>query len=87
MIVVATTILLIAGAHRFIINYFGAPPSIPLVLTVWLSPIFVGMASDWIRTRRVHRVYLLGIGIVLLMKFRPSWQESQPWDTFVSFLA
>jgi hypothetical protein len=86
LIVVATTVLLIAGAHRFIGNYVGAPPSIPLVLLLWLSPIFLGMAFDWIRSRRVHAVYLIGIAVVLAMKFRPRWQESEPWDAFTSLL-
>ena len=87
LIVVATTVLLIAGAHRFILNYVGSPPSVPLVLLLWLSPVLVGMASDWIKSRHVHPVYLIGIAIVLLMKFRPRWQESEPWNAFASFLA
>ena len=87
LIVVATTVLLIAGAHRFIGNYVGRPPSVSLVLMLWLSPIFVGMSFDWIKARRVHPVYLVGIAIVLLMKFRPRWQASEPWNAFTSMLA
>jgi hypothetical protein len=87
LIVVATTVLLIAPAHRLINNSFGPPPPVALVLPLWLSPLLVGLAVDWIRSRLVHPVYLIGIAIVLLMKFRPQFQHTEVWASFTRTLA
>lgn len=87
LIVVATTVLMIAAAHRFIGNNFGRPPALALVLPLWLSPILLGMSVDWVRDRRVHPVYLVGVGVILLMKFRPQFQHTEAWTSFTATLA
>lgn len=87
LIVVATTVLLIAPAHRFINNNFGPPPPIALVLPLWLSPILLGLSVDWVRSRRVHPAYLIGIAIILLMEFRPQFQNTEVWASFARTLA
>jgi hypothetical protein len=87
LIVVATTVLLIAAAHRAIGNNFGRPPALTLVLPLWLSPILLGMSVDWVRARRVHLAYLIGIAIVVLMKFRPQLQHTEAWTSFATWLA
>jgi hypothetical protein len=87
LIVVATTILLIAAVHRFVGHNFGRPPSLALVLPLWLSPILLGMAVDWVHSRRVYIVYVFGIGIILAMKFRPRLRHTDWWNSFTAFLA
>jgi hypothetical protein len=88
LIVVASTILLIAAVHR--IALFGGrnPPPLPLLLPIWLSPILLGMVHDAVKTRRVHPVYLMGILAVLFLKFgRIPLAHTQPWKAFASWLA
>lgn len=87
LIVVATTILLIAPAHRSIVAYFGMPPPLALVLSLWLSPILLAMTVDWVRNRRIYPVYVIGIGVILLMKFRPQYQHTEAWTSFATFVA
>lgn len=89
LIIVATTILLIAAVHR--IPFLGGqPPPVPQLLAVWLAPVYIGMIHDFLGTRRVSPIYLLGIGAVLFLKFgRRSMYSSQAWQDlsawFVTF--
>ncbi|HYE86729.1 MAG TPA: hypothetical protein VEA16_10265, partial [Vicinamibacterales bacterium] len=69
LIVVATTALLIAAAHRLIGAHIGKPPPPGPVLMVWLSPILIGLIYDVGTRRLVHPVYVLGIAVVFAMKF------------------
>jgi hypothetical protein len=87
LIIVATTILLIAAVHR--IPFLGGrPPPVPQLLAVWLAPIYIGMIHDFIRTRRVSLVYLLGIGAVLFLKFgRMGLYSSQGWQDLSTWFA
>ena len=86
LMVVATTILLVAAVHRMTI--FGAPPApTPLLLAVWLSPIALAMAHDFIRSRMVHPAYLIGVVLVLAMKFRAPLRETGAWRGFTGWLA
>jgi hypothetical protein len=89
LIVVATTILLIAPVHRAANWIFGGPPP-PLlpVLLLWSAPIILGLAVDFARRRAVHPVYLLGIAAIVFLKFlrRPlartdAWQDFVVWVT------
>lgn len=87
LIIVATTILLIAAVHR--IPFLGGrPPPAPQLLAVWLSPIYICMIHDFIKTRRVSLVYLLGMGAVLFLKFgRMGMYSSQEWQDLSAWLA
>jgi hypothetical protein len=88
LIVVATTILLIAPAHRATNWLFGGPPP-PLlpVLILWLAPITLGLAFDLVRRRLVHPVYLLGIAGVVFLKFvRPPLATTEVWKDFVGWV-
>lgn len=85
LIVVATTILLIAAAHRLIGNTLGRPPALGPVLAVWLSPIAVALAYDAIKHRIVHPVYLTGVAIVLAMKARSVVYKSDAWNALASW--
>jgi hypothetical protein len=86
-IVVATTILLIAAVHR--IRFLGGPPPpVPRLLAVRLAPIYIAMACDFIRTRTVHWIYLLGIAAVLFLKFgRVQMAQSETWSGMVAWFA
>lgn len=79
LIIVATTVLLIAAVHR--ITFLGPRPRPPaLLLAIWLAPIYIAMAYDWLRTRKVHPVYVLGIAAVLFLKFgRLGMARSETW--------
>lgn len=86
-IVVATTILLIAAVHR--IRFLGGPPApVPVLLAVWLAPIYVAMAYDLIRHRVVHWIYLLGAAAILFLKFGRVWMaKSETWNDLASWFA
>jgi hypothetical protein len=86
LIIVATTILLIAAVHRMAF-LGGRPPPIPQLMLVWLAPISLGMACDFIRHRLVHPVYLLGIGAIVFLKFgRVPLFKSEAWNIFAGWL-
>ena len=86
LIVLATTALLIAAAHRLVGAHIAKPPPLAAVLLVWLLPILVGMAHDFLTRRLVHPVYLVGISVVLAMKFRPALHRTATWEQFTSWL-
>jgi hypothetical protein len=85
LIIVATTVLLIAAAHRLIGNTLGRPPALAPVLAVWLFPIAIAMAYDAIKHRIVHPVYLVGIAVVLAMKARRGVSQSDAWNALSSW--
>ena len=87
LIVVASTVLLIAAVHRIRI-FTGAQLPLPQLMLVWLSPILLGMIYDLVKVRRVYPVYLLGIGAVLFMKFgRVPLRDTGAWRSFAGWLA
>ncbi len=86
LIVVATTVLLIAPVHRM--HWFlGGPPAPDVaVLAIWLLPIYVGMIYDGVTRRIVHPVYVLGILAILFMKYwrvhimrSDAWRSTADW--------
>lgn len=87
LIVVLTTILLIAAVHRM--KYFGGPPPpAPILLLVWLSPIYIAMAHDFVKRREIHPAYVLGIGAIMYLKFgrwplyrSDAWRDLAAWFT------
>ena len=86
LIVVSTTILLIAAVHRIAI--FGAPPPpLPFLLAVWLAPILVGIGVDIAKRGLVHPVYLAGIAAIIVLKFlRRPLARTDAWHHFVDWL-
>jgi hypothetical protein len=86
LIVVATTILLIAAVHRMTI--LGPRPLAPYkILVVWLAPIYMAMLYDLIKRRLVHPVYLMGIAAILYLKFlRIPLFKSAAWSEFSGWL-
>jgi hypothetical protein len=86
LIIVATTILLIAAVHRM--TFLGPRPvAAPTLLAVWLAPIYLGMTADLIKRRIVHPVYLAGIAAILYLKFlRVPLFQSDAWKSFAEWL-
>jgi hypothetical protein len=86
LIIVATTILLIAAVHRM--TFLGPRPvAAPTLLAVWLAPIYLGMTADLIKRRIVHPVYLAGIAAILYLKFlRVPLFQSDAWKGFAEWL-
>jgi hypothetical protein len=85
LIVVATTVLLIAPVHRM--HWFlGRPAPVMAVLLIWLAPIYLAMIHDFIARRKVHPVYLIGILAVIYMKFwRVPMRESDTWNAIAAW--
>jgi len=81
----ATTILLIAAVSRMF--FLGRPPPLPQFLLVWLAPIYLAMAWDWITQKLVHPVYLIGIGVMVLMRLVLPLRETDAWLNFAHWLA
>ena len=61
--IVATTYLLVAAAARM--PFLGEPRNLFLFHLVWLAPILLAMGYDFIRQRRVHLIYALGLVLFL----------------------
>jgi hypothetical protein len=70
----ATVALLFAPAGR-LVDSLGAGPA----TAIWLSPLVAAMLHDFVVTRRVHRVYLLGLVVLLLALSRVLLMESAYW--------
>ena len=84
---VATTILLVAAVHR--IRFLGGPPPpVPKLLALWLAPIYIAMVYDFVKSRTVHWIYLLGIGAILFLKFgRFGMAQSDTWHDMAAWFA
>jgi len=81
----ATSILLIAAVGRML--FLGRPPPMPQFLLVWLAPIYIAMVWDWSTRRLVHPVYLLGIGVMVLMRMVLPMRNTDAWLSFAHWLA
>jgi hypothetical protein len=78
LMIVATTSLLIAAVSRM---PFLAEPRILTLHLLWAAPIFLAMAHDFWRQRKVHPVYVLGLVVLLLAGplLRTPARQSQLW--------
>jgi hypothetical protein len=91
LIIVATTVLLIAAVSRLPF-WRSAPPSalsaphIVKFMLIWLSPIYVAMAYDYLKARIVHPVYLLGIVVLTAMRLRGPLRETDTWQSLSGWL-
>jgi hypothetical protein len=87
-ILLATNTLLIAAVGRL----FGGTGSvaardvIPFLL-VWLSPLWIAMAYDWLRHRTLHPVYVFGAFLLIALRYRQLLRETDTWMAISHWLA
>jgi hypothetical protein len=62
LMIVATSYLLIPAVGRM--PFLGEPRNLLLLHLIWMTPILLAMTHDFVRQRRVHPVYV--VGLVLL---------------------
>ena len=74
LMLLATNALLFAAAGRL-----GNFISIPAATALWLSPVLLGIAYDKWAYQRVHRVYLLGLVILMIGFTRIFLTQSEAW--------
>jgi len=74
LMIAATVALLFAavGRMQFI-------ESRPLLGLLWLSPLLVGMAHDWITRRRVHVTYVVATLALFIGGTRILFEQSELW--------
>jgi hypothetical protein len=87
-ILLATNGILVAAVGRM----FGGTTSIAIgdvipFLLVWLSPLWIAMAYDWIRHRTVHSVYLFGALVLVAVRYRQLVRETDTWLAISRWLA
>jgi hypothetical protein len=74
LMVLAAVALIFPGAARF------ALPAGPLaILGVWLLPLMAAMLHDVYVQRRVHRLYWIGLGILVVAFGRVALMQAEPW--------
>jgi hypothetical protein len=89
-ILLASIALVIAGVGRM--PWFNGTRSIAVAdvipyLLLWLSPVLIAMTVDWIRKRQIHAVYIFGIAILVLQRYREVLRQSDAWRDFMHWLA
>jgi hypothetical protein len=75
-----------ASLHRDIELACSEKDVVPMV-TVWLSPLWIAMLYDWLRHRIVHRVYVFGALLLILLRYRQVVRDSDAWGRFLHWLA
>jgi hypothetical protein len=61
LMMVAANMLLIAAVARM--TFIPPPPAfLPMFVAIWFLPLMSAMAFDWWTQRRLHPVYLIGLG-------------------------
>jgi hypothetical protein len=75
LMLAATTALLFAAVGRM--EFIIASPA--LLGLVWLSPMLIGIAHDWVTRRRVHLAYLIGTALLFLGATRIMFEQSAAW--------
>lgn len=75
LMVLATVALLFAAVGRM----EDFVPSVPLLMTIWLSPVLAAMAHELVTRRAVHRVYVLGLFVLAVAPARLLLETSDAW--------
>jgi hypothetical protein len=73
LMLLATNALVFPGAARL------GLPSVPMIFGLWFLPIVLAMAFDQFRTGRIHRVYYIGVALMLVFFMRVGLMEAEPW--------
>jgi hypothetical protein len=86
LMVVAATMLLVAAVGRF--WFIPAPPLDLLVSSaIWFSPVLLAMTHDWMTARRVHPVYLIGLGVFVVRLVSPGFVVgTAAWSSTARFI-
>ncbi len=77
LMLVTTTYLLIAPAARVDLEAFMALEL--SFFAIWMSPIFLAMAYDFITRRRLHPVYFIGLAVLAISMIRVPLRETEAW--------
>lgn len=73
LMLLASNALIFPGAARF------GDPSVGMIFGLWFLPIVLAMAFDQFTTGRIHRVYVLGIAVMLVFFARVALMTAEPW--------
>ena len=84
--IVATSYLLIAAVGRM--TFLGEPRNLFLVQLVWVAPIMLAMAHDFVRHRRLHPIYVAGLVLFVVTgpALRIVARSSESWRTISGWL-
>ena len=85
LMIVATTILLIAAVSRM--TFLGTPVPLPVFLVVWFLPIFLAMGYDFITQRLIHPVYVIGLVGLFILRLRNYVGETDAWSDISRWMA
>ena len=83
--IVASTYLLVAAVLRMPI--IGSPRSQAMFIGLWITPIVLAMAHDYVRQRLIHPVYVVGIAALAASGYRDGIRETGTWRMFTEWLA
>jgi len=73
LMLLASNALIFPGAARF------GEPSVAMIFGLWFLPIVLAMAFDQFTTGRIHRVYAIGIAVMLVFFVRVALMTAEPW--------
>jgi hypothetical protein len=80
LMVVAANMLLIAAVARM--TFIPPPPGgFPLFFAIWFLPLISAMAYDWWSQRRLHAVYLVGLGAFVVRILAIAIVQTEAWRT------
>ena len=81
LMMVAANMLLIAAVARM--TFIPPPPAgFPLFFAVWFLPLISAMAYDWWSQRRIHAVYLIGVGVFVVRILAIVIHDTEAWRAF-----
>lgn len=73
LMLLASNALIFPGAARF------GEPSVGMIFGLWFLPIALAMAFDHFTTGRIHRVYFIGVLVMLVFFARVALMTAEPW--------
>jgi hypothetical protein len=79
--------IIIPGATRLLGGMQStAPGDVVFFLAVWLSPLWLAMAWDAWRERRIHPVYIFGALLLTAVRYRHLVRRTDTWNDFMRWL-
>jgi len=77
MMVVTATMLVYAAMIR--IQFPSFLKSYAVFMVIWTAPVLVGIAHDWYTRRLIHRAYVIGLLVLVVLSQRPKLLEGKLW--------